>query len=642
MKKFTITLSICTLVFLSSLQLFAQSGNATKNVKETVALKPLYEMFTSSTCAPCAYANPIFDVMMDANPGTHSLIKYQMNWPGSGDPYYTAEGGVRRTYYSVTGVPNLFVNAQEESPSGVSQEIYDSYQTWTTSLEIEVLAAEIDLDNVITIEANLNALDSYEAGLIAHVVVVEKLTVENVASNGETEFHNVMLKMLPNASGTTLPELSNGSTETLNFTFDMDDTFMETANDLRVIIFVQNDSDKSIIQSEQVDVIHGLDDYSITFNMLDFNSNPVEGAHLVVEGYGGQTSGVDGIIVYEGVLPGTYAYSAEASGLISTDGEVELIDENLIVDVNFGNPGYYYFEDFTDAIPDDYTLHLSGSDFLYWFDGRVIFFRQSSSLNSLMLVSDQIDITPGEKIFFDLGEDSGFPMEMVFGTVTDPSNPETFVEIATIVPTVEWETHEFLLEDILPGQTEVYFAWKHNTTDMTFFSLDNIKINYLEGVETYKAYFSVYDGAYPIEGAEITINDEIQFTDDNGSTVFENLEDGTYNYTITANEFLEYESQFEINGSDVYVEVNLLLDGVNNSKSASLKIYPNPNNGLLFIQTEEDIQTIIIYNLFGQLIETLEINNKRDQIDMTAYENGMYLIRIETLKGIYTHKIILE
>ena len=64
----------------------------------TVLLKPLYEVFTSSTCGPCAYANPILDAVLEANPGTHSLVKYQMNWPGSGDPYYTAEGGVRGNF----------------------------------------------------------------------------------------------------------------------------------------------------------------------------------------------------------------------------------------------------------------------------------------------------------------------------------------------------------------------------------------------------------------------------------------------------------------------------------------------------------------------------------------------------------------
>ena len=36
------------------------------------------------------------------NPGKYTYVKYQMNWPAPGDPYYTNEGGVRKTYYNAT------------------------------------------------------------------------------------------------------------------------------------------------------------------------------------------------------------------------------------------------------------------------------------------------------------------------------------------------------------------------------------------------------------------------------------------------------------------------------------------------------------------------------------------------------------
>src|SRR5690606_27058179 len=67
---------------------------------------PLYEKFTSSTCGPCAYYNDVtFNAHYDAHHEEFVSINYQMNWPGAGDPYYTAEGGVRRGYYGVNGVP---------------------------------------------------------------------------------------------------------------------------------------------------------------------------------------------------------------------------------------------------------------------------------------------------------------------------------------------------------------------------------------------------------------------------------------------------------------------------------------------------------------------------------------------------------
>ena len=59
---------------------------------------PVYETFTSSTCAPCTPANSTMEALFALNEGEHNSIKYQMSWPGTGDPYYFSEGGDRRTF----------------------------------------------------------------------------------------------------------------------------------------------------------------------------------------------------------------------------------------------------------------------------------------------------------------------------------------------------------------------------------------------------------------------------------------------------------------------------------------------------------------------------------------------------------------
>ncbi|MDR0762909.1 MAG: hypothetical protein LBF01_00230, partial [Bacteroidales bacterium] len=77
-------------------------------------IKYLVEHFTSSTCGPCAPNNVTMNPFYDAQEAAGKLIfvKYQMNWPGTGDPYYVAQdGGVRRNYYAVNAVPMMFGNA---------------------------------------------------------------------------------------------------------------------------------------------------------------------------------------------------------------------------------------------------------------------------------------------------------------------------------------------------------------------------------------------------------------------------------------------------------------------------------------------------------------------------------------------------
>ncbi len=70
-----------------------------------VARKPLFEEFTSSTCFICPAFDDLFQPWCASHENDITLVKYQMYWPSPGDPYYTAEGGVRKRYYNVGGVP---------------------------------------------------------------------------------------------------------------------------------------------------------------------------------------------------------------------------------------------------------------------------------------------------------------------------------------------------------------------------------------------------------------------------------------------------------------------------------------------------------------------------------------------------------
>ncbi len=50
------------------------------------------EVFTSTTCPPCATQNPVFDQWYQNTPikAQVAIIKYHVWWPASGDPYYDA------------------------------------------------------------------------------------------------------------------------------------------------------------------------------------------------------------------------------------------------------------------------------------------------------------------------------------------------------------------------------------------------------------------------------------------------------------------------------------------------------------------------------------------------------------------------
>ena len=66
--------------------------------------------------------------------------------------------------------------------------------------------------------------------------------------NGEKEWHHVMMKMLPDAEG-NITTLKAGEYQRFEFTYDMEATFMEEADDLEVAVWIQNYDTKEIFNS---------------------------------------------------------------------------------------------------------------------------------------------------------------------------------------------------------------------------------------------------------------------------------------------------------------------------------------------------------------------------------------------------------
>jgi len=218
-------------------------GVATQSLQRS----PFFESFTSSTCGPCTgFNNGVMNPFIEQHGEEITLVKYQMSWPGAGDPYYTAEGGVRQTYYGVNAVPMLFVEGKNVSTSAAA--VNNAFNNGMANPAFVAVEGLHTIDGTtITVEASiLPYVNLYDATV--HIIVIERLTTGNVGSNGETQFHHVMMKMLPDANGTTM-DMPAGISTILTYSHDMSTTHVEEMDDLMVIIFVQDNNTKGIFQA---------------------------------------------------------------------------------------------------------------------------------------------------------------------------------------------------------------------------------------------------------------------------------------------------------------------------------------------------------------------------------------------------------
>ena len=82
----------------------------------------------------------------------------------------------------------------------------------------------------------------------------------------------------------------------------------------------------------------------------------------------------------------------------------------------------------------------------------------------------------------------------------------------------------------------------------------------------------------------------------------------------------------------VYELLDLLSTGIDEFGNPS--IYPNPTNGLIYIDYE--ITNVEIYNIVGQLVT----ESKENVIDMSKQEAGTYILKVITPSGVVTKQII--
>ena len=85
-----------------------------------------------------------------------------------------------------------------------------------------------------------------------------------------------------------------------------------------------------------------------------------------------------------------------------------------------------------------------------------------------------------------------------------------------------------------------------------------------------------------------------------------------------------------------YNNDNLSL--VENDKNNDIKIYPNPTAGLIHIYSGEQIEEVIVRNAIGESIHKFSTN----EIDVTAYPNGIYFVEVTTGKYKKIKKVVLS
>ena len=99
------------------------------------------------------------------------------------------------------------------------------------------------------------------------------------------------------------------------------------------------------------------------------------------------------------------------------------------------------------------------------------------------------------------------------------------------------------------------------------------------------------------------------------------------------------QSTMEIDYVRVYQKNALNI--VDNSNFSNIKIFPNPVTNELIIKYQENTNARAeIYSLLGQKLYSLVLKEENTKIDLSNFQNGIYLVSIISEKGTHTFEVV--
>ena len=79
---------------------------------------------------------------------------------------------------------------------------------------------------------------------------------------------------------------------------------------------------------------------------------------------------------------------------------------------------------------------------------------------------------------------------------------------------------------------------------------------------------------------------------------------------------------------------------VNTDIGMGVKLFPNPANDMININSDQEIESIKLVSLYGQLIKTIDIKDYSEEIDISNLQAGVYYVLIQVNGEIITQKFV--
>ncbi len=169
--------------------------------------------------------------------------------------------------------------------------------------------------------------------------------------------------------------------------------------------------------------------------------------------------------------------------------------------------------------------------------------------------------------------------------------------------------------------------------------LENKTIELNMSLKTYDVTFNVVDGySHALENVLVAFNSISYYTNTDGEAAFAEIVPGEkLAFTLRKEGYWDYDSVLNVVDKDVVFYARLSsTTGMITTKENEIKIYPNPSNGLFFLEipaSKGKTYQIKVFDILGSIVYINTIQGygfNKEQIDLSQKSKGMYFITVES------------
>jgi hypothetical protein len=90
------------------------------------------------------------------------------------------------------------------------------------------------------------------------------------------------------------------------------------------------------------------------------------------------------------------------------------------------------------------------------------------------------------------------------------------------------------------------------------------------------------------------------------------------------------------------IHISTTIDGIANWLESSVSLYPNPAREYIDIRVDGDLNVTMmeVYDVYGKLINTVNVIDNPTRINVSSLANGMYFVRVTTEAGSVTKTFV--